>query len=56
MDRERLLHVVEELREVIVKHNVSPKDAESIAKMLLDDIERTIEKEKKTYEREGKFK
>ena len=54
--KEEMLEIVKELRAVIVKHNLSPKYARSVADMLTRDIERTIEKQKKMYEEEGLFK
>lgn len=55
LQREEKLLVVKELRQIIVEKNVSPVDAQSIAELLVRDVENTIDMKKKDYERNGKF-
>ncbi len=55
MERDELAKLVEELRGVMTKKEITPLDAKNAAAMLVKDVDESIARHHKQYITSGKF-
>ena len=55
MDHNQLVEVAKELRQILIEKEVTPQDAESIARVLLELVNKDNSDGKKRYMMEGKY-